>query len=764
MSTVKAAAAAPTGSILQCRSSAPKSKMGENEEKRGGASEGTTHTQNLVTVDTAQTSQPSATRPPAPTSGLGQVIPISPPNGQLGSRNTVPPQRQGLFQGQGVMGNMQEPAAGGGAYWGTMGGYTYGVAPTGSASNAFYPSARNGGCVFPPLQGRMAGYPPAVPPPPSLFQGQFPSGGRGIVATGCGARSVCGYALDGFARGGRVRQHTTGTSAHEGAVCESVHGPALGDVSNPLPYSVYGEGHAFPSLPGRLAGHLPQRRNSFQQQGSFHSQRELGDLHASAAGESIYGGCGYALSFRCFVPGTSDTGVCGSAVHDSSYGNRNGISQMGSIYGNGVGRVPSPLRTSLCPVIATIKDHVPLQRSGLRGGNVVAVGAAKCGGEGRSADELKPVLASPGRSLASQSECSPAGDDSSAQTLVLENYNIHSLVILDKDEGPSDKVVVTVKDPRTVVFRRSDGGEEEHVNDECLERSEASAYVNSVLLNDLRLNWIAGRTSALLVGAGRNCGDTSVTFAGDFLQRCLESVEGAKEKCKYFDVTITLGMMESSDRILDLLDTEKKGYERVQLASNPVYGPCLLGMKTKKATSSKECMEVFNSAMQLVDNPKHLIVGFFVLKQLKKTANGGDVYLSSLCIGLAKEEVSRFAALKEKDTSEPHRLFRYAIGGGSVTVSTLILSQCDTGASDSLDVERRMREVKNTPPRIGSVLRCVESAKKEINRQQEKMKDMDSTGKEPTARLVSRMESIVRDAEEMLANPITTAPKGYLIV
>ncbi|ORC87254.1 uncharacterized protein TM35_000232250 [Trypanosoma theileri] len=483
---------------------------------------------------------------------------------------------------------------------------------------------------------------------------------------------------------------------------------------------------------------------------------------APGMGGSMYGGSAFGSMGGSMYGGQGITAQWGSLANMS----RNSLG--GSMYRNS-----SQNLNLICPTISSIKDHVALQRSAKRGGKVTTLESKDADGKpistGTAVSSLIVRKSSFVKTEDGKANTSERGitrintaDQGITKAKVPANYNIHSLIVVEKGADPSKKVVVSVKNPNTITFKREDGKEESFENDECLLRDKKSSTINSVLLLDLQSNWFAGHTSGLLIGAGKGCGQASVEYTKAFLVQCVEKLEKEeKEKSTTFDITITMGMVESSDRIRDLLNPDNKDYEKMQLGSSPVFGPCLCGMKTKTVTSSKEFGKVFDEAVKRGENEKHMIIGFFVLKQIKKSSTEKDIYLSSLALGMAREETSHLTGLREKSKSEPCVLFRYAVGGASVTVSAVLLSDQDSESRGCLEMERKMREIKNTPPRSGNIRRCLEMTNKEISRQKDKLEKASESEKKSIERIVDRMKTMVQDCEEMISKPEKTAPKGY---
>lgn len=145
-----------------------------------------------------------------------------------------------------------------------------------------------------------------------------------------------------------------------------------------------------------------------------------------------------------------------------------------------------------------------------------------------------------------------------------------------------------------------------------------------------------------------------------------------------------------------------------------------------------------------------------------KTGNEKSVHISSLCIGYFREKLGGLIDLKEKASSSPHRLFRYAVGGASVTVSLLVMADNDTRAYSSLEIESKMRQVKNSLPHSGNLKRFIDFTEKEVVRQREKLNELSGNEKACESQ-IARLEKMVKDAQEMFNNPEKTQPKGYAL-
>ncbi|EKF26754.1 hypothetical protein MOQ_009540 [Trypanosoma cruzi marinkellei] len=325
------------------------------------------------------------------------------------------------------------------------------------------------------------------------------------------------------------------------------------------------------------------------------------------------------------------------------------------------------------------------------------------------------------------------------------------VVIVDTTANPS---LTTVKRKNATTVTNL--GKDEFTFDEVITHADTTKPIQSVMLEDLRCHWLAGHNSSLLIGAMKGESKSAFNLGTRFVTHALSTLE--KEGCK-FDVSVTMAAVKGGSEVKDLFKSSGTAYENIQLASSPVFGPALKGMTSKKLTKSSECVKLLEEGLEKHTKEKELLLSFLVLKQMKKSSTGEDaVYLSTLCIVFAGEDVSHLTGIKEKKASEPWTLLRYAVGGASNTVCLLAVSaeaKKEANVKDVLEVGQIMREVRNGIPRSGNLLHFVEFTKRELTKQRAAaVKD------ESVKRVVVRLEKMLKDAEEFLANP-ESEPKTY---
>ncbi|EPY32975.1 hypothetical protein STCU_02551 [Strigomonas culicis] len=506
---------------------------------------------------------------------------------------------------------------------------------------------------------------------------------------------------------------------------------------------------------------------SMNNMGSMYSNSGMGGM-GSMYGGNMYRPMGsmYGMGGMGQADPVSVAAQWGSLANMSLNPNMPANGQRSSISGGGGFASNAQITIDdLCPNIGSYDEGDEVKRSGRRGGNhlylrektapVVATSNSQSNAITikRKKDTAEPAAAGAGARSGSETRTS----DGKQRAKVPSNYDVHTLLVVEQDRGSFVKVTT----PNTVVYEK--GGKKETFEcDEALDHSGPTEELDSVLLSELRGNWFNGHNSSLLVAAGSGKADASIEAVRGFLRKCVERLEkNEKDASTKFDISINMAALKGPENGKDLLGPGD--YTRLKLGSSPVFGPCLLDLKTKVAKTTSECLSIFNEGVAAAKEKKEPICAFLVLKQVKKGGSEAEVYLSSLCLALFREEVGMLVDIKDKTSSSPHRLFRYALGGPSVCVSAVCISNNDEGARSGLEAERKIREVKNRPPRSGNIKRFIEFTEKEISRQKEKLSSVSDSEKQQREAQIARMDEMIKEAQTMLDNPMNTTPKGYSV-
>ncbi|KAG5469581.1 hypothetical protein LSCM1_02806 [Leishmania martiniquensis] len=650
----------------------------------------------------------------------------------------------------------------------------------------------------------------------SMYAGQMVGyGSMGPGLNGMGSMKGSQIALGSNALGGCGSMgpgQMTGYGSMGGPMVGSAYG-AMGAPYGSMAGSLNGMGSGYGSMNrgmdggasayGSMCGHGANPYGSMGGENCMGSMTggQTGSMYGMGVPSSMMGGsiimpmgsmcdAGGAMGSMYGVGGMSTVGIAaqwGSLANMSmgGCGGQMGRSGISSGYGGFVTEATRIDPDDLCPNIGTFEGAKDLPRSGKRGGNhlysrgkhekPLATGNANSTAmtiRRKSEIRVGSSAAAPSNSMASHLEGSASRGASRASPLkaaggsgttgktrakVPSNYNVHSLILLDKAAGAE---VVAVKDPSTIVFEK--GGKKETFEvDEALMLASTRDDIDSVLLSELRGNWFNGHNSCLMLCGGEGRIEATQEVARQFLRKCLERLErNEKDTAVKFDVTMTMVSLRGADQCCDLLKSGA-AYDKVRMGSSPVYGPCLLDLEAKVHKTASGCIGSFDAGLKNAKDEREIVAAFLILKTIKKTGAEDEVHLSSLCIALCGETVAHKADIRDKASSSPHRLFRYAVDGACVTVSGLSIASNDENAREGLEVERRMREVKNQPPRSGNVKRFVDYTYKEILRQKEKLVSASGSDKKTREAQIERMEEMIKDAKDLLTSPENTLPKGY---
>lgn len=338
---------------------------------------------------------------------------------------------------------------------------------------------------------------------------------------------------------------------------------------------------------------------------------------------------------------------------------------------------------------------------------------------------------------------------------VPSNYNVHTLCVVD-DNGSTQ---VEADEPYKVLATRGEQKETFEL-DEVIRREKGTNEIRSVLLSELRGNWLNGHNSSLLMmsGAGKINEGTAVVrrFIYRSVARAMEE-SGAKSG---FDVTMNIVSLRGSDMCCDLLSSDRS-YEKVRLGSSPLYGPCLLGLESQTVSTVDSCLSVFDRALNGAKLGEEIVVVFLLLKRYKISTTEKEVRLSSLFVSLFGDNIASVTDLRNKSHYSPHRLFRYCLGGASVTVSALCLSSTDATSIKALNELKALSQVKNSPPRSGNIKRFIDYTENEIERQRQKMERLPEQDKSAREEQIKRMEEMVDDAKKLFNDYTLPAFMGY---
>ncbi|AIO01598.1 hypothetical protein LPMP_333080 [Leishmania panamensis] len=334
--------------------------------------------------------------------------------------------------------------------------------------------------------------------------------------------------------------------------------------------------------------------------------------------------------------------------------------------------------------------------------------------------------------------------------LKFSGTKIRSLALVYKS-GKEAKV--TRKGVDTVIM---DGKETKL--DEVIFIEDPKKPVEAAALSEVRNQWVSGHNATIMIGSDGTRRTQAVDFMREYLSTCTGKLAASGE---YFSIYLTMTALEGADQGRDLLK-DAATFEKLTLASSPVYGPALNNMTIKEVNTKETMEEVLKEGMERAKEGE-VVCSYLVLKQCRKSSAGAMVYLSSLNVTHVGPNVEHLTGLKAKKPEEPCRLYRYSVGGGSHTMCVGFVSDDDASAAKVFDALKEMREVQNTEPRSGNVKRFIEYTKKEIPKCKEKVASSTEESKKANYEtMLKRMEMMLKDAEDIEKDAKAVAPKAYV--
>ncbi|CCW69354.1 unnamed protein product [Phytomonas sp. Hart1] len=334
------------------------------------------------------------------------------------------------------------------------------------------------------------------------------------------------------------------------------------------------------------------------------------------------------------------------------------------------------------------------------------------------------------------------------------NPNIRGLVVIVPDSSVKESDKKAIRKDQCVV---SAGGRDTQVDE--VQLMNPKTYEEGGITHECRSMWLLGHNTSLLLACGSGQHPNCVNFAKGFIASCVNKLIALKDP---FKIYATMVSFKDGKTIKDLLDDKKKSYDALQEASSPIYGPAIGNLQVMEITDVAGSAKAIDKCISTGADPKELVCCFFVLKQIKKSNDRTVCYLSSLNISFSGDCGQHYLDIKDKKANVPFNLYRYSIGGGSMSACVACISEKDDSVMRVIDACNKMREVKNSPPRSGNVLRFVEFTRGEVGKCKEKLEkaDNDST-KKACKNILDRMELMLKDSEALLANPDKVKPLAY---
>ncbi|KAH8617416.1 hypothetical protein ERJ75_000387200 [Trypanosoma vivax] len=300
----------------------------------------------------------------------------------------------------------------------------------------------------------------------------------------------------------------------------------------------------------------------------------------------------------------------------------------------------------------------------------------------------------------------------------------------------------------------SAGGAKEFPADEVVRRMGHISSVRSLWVDSLVDRFIEGYNTALLTADS-----DGVSSGRDLMLRLAHSIFSKVSKDGELFV-ILVSVKPDGTSAKDLQQSEA-GYVPLEVASSPLFGPCVAGAKMERAAAADTLLQGLKTAARVCEADGSLLFSLLVYKERKM--GNDDVFLSSFLTVLAGADARVYVNGLEKPQKE-RGLLQYALGGPCLTVFALGLAASteDTGMATTLgDLAKRVHGMKNGSIRTGSVRRFLAFSTKAVEQLrtwQEKASEGDRE------RLANRSASVVKvcaDAEDLLRDPVGRCPVVY---
>lgn len=347
---------------------------------------------------------------------------------------------------------------------------------------------------------------------------------------------------------------------------------------------------------------------------------------------------------------------------------------------------------------------------------------------------------------------------------------VKASIVLDTSAGTNSAIEV---DGRTVRAEKS-GAEEVQkydMRDVIFANRKTDVELLSDSLEEMRDNFVYGcNVGMIMADAGMSSAHPTEWFTWLALKSVVKGAFG-KLASTTFEFTMSVCFLQD-DQVMDLLADEPQSFTTLTVAESPLFGNVANGMVYVCVEDAGEFNDVLESSLcraqqQCSDSSEEhgIVLCTCVLKQVKTSSSTGkqDVLVSSIFASGVGDGVIHYNRILDKNPAEPRALF-YSVLHRSVH-STALFS-CDVTDDEVfnyLATLQRFAKTETRRPKVGSTRAFVSYGTSTIPKIREDLEK----AKDPRQRLMmqrqlEKLELMVADAEEMLANPTECVPKTYI--
>ncbi|KPI83995.1 hypothetical protein ABL78_6952 [Leptomonas seymouri] len=347
---------------------------------------------------------------------------------------------------------------------------------------------------------------------------------------------------------------------------------------------------------------------------------------------------------------------------------------------------------------------------------------------------------------------------------------VKASIVLDTSAGSNVAVRV---DGRTV--RAEKPGAEEvqkyDMHDVLYANRATEAELMSDSLDEIRDNFLYGCNVGLIMA---DSGMPSARPTEWFTWLALKSiVKGAfgKLASTTFEFTMSACLLQD-DQVMDLMADEPQRFVTLTVAESPLFGNVANGMVYVCVEDAGEFNEVLECSLHRAQQQcsetaeEHgIVLCTCVLKQVKTSLSSGkqDVIVSSIFASGVGNGVIHYNRILDKNPAEPRALFYSVLHRSVHTTALFSCAVRDSEIFNYLATLQRFSKTETRRPKVGSTRAFVSYGTSTIPRIREDMEKMkDPRHRMMMQRQLEKLQLMVADAEEMLANPADSVPKTYI--
>ncbi|CCW70806.1 unnamed protein product [Phytomonas sp. Hart1] len=226
------------------------------------------------------------------------------------------------------------------------------------------------------------------------------------------------------------------------------------------------------------------------------------------------------------------------------------------------------------------------------------------------------------------------------------------------------------------------------------------------------------------------------------------------------------------DQVMDLFETASSpSFGPLKVAESPFFGNVAHGLTYILAGNAKEFNRSLGQALEVArtqmartkDEEQGIVLVTCLLKQLRSTREGGsDVWISSIFASGVGDGIIHYNRILDKNPAEPRAVFYAALHRSIYSTAIFSTGESSQGLYQCFTTLQRFGKVETRKPKVNSVSMFIHFAETTILKMKEDIPTMQNTPRYPMmVKFLEKMEIMLVDAKEMMANPRSCVPKTY---